>query len=957
MAPTIERRLRRFRLVAAAVSSACAVSPEAIPDRRGLVLRGLRLRLRASRRRVISRERRPLYNAFLSYSHEADSWLAPKLRSALHGFARSWNQVRALRVFVDNANLAANPGLWPAIEEAMDASEFFLLLASRRAADSPYVLKEAAHWRESKPVGSVLIALTDGEIAWDDAEADFDWKRTTALPSTLRGAFPTEPRWVDLRWASGAESLSLRDNRFRDAVADLAATLHHRDKDELAGDDVRLHRRATLLFRGAAAALAALAAATTVAAVLFLGERNAAREQTRIALSRQLAAQSQLARDGRIDRALLLGVAAVRVRSTVEARSALFGALEREPRLLRELWGEGAVSSPIVFVPGSRLVAAGNDRGDVTLWDGRSGRRVRTLRSKLGVIYGLSVSLRGRFIVGTGEGGLVVWDLRGKTPTGRSLPAEEIAATAFSPDGRLATTSSDGSIWIWDKGLKRSRQLTGPRGTTSAMAFDATGRRLLTAGHNGPAQIWSTRRRRPPRNLALPRSGGGFVSVAWHENKLAAGTEGGRIARWDVRHPDVVRMLGRPGRQVSSVAFSPDGRVLAAADGASVSLWSAEDGGLIQRFATSGQPLSVAFSPSGSELATGGEAGSVVLWSRTVRLPLTRGLHVPRGVVTALAFDSDGGIIAAGTDKGAVLTWDARSGKLLPTPPAGRDEVWALGFGPHGGSLAAGYLGGSVRLLDPRHGRDIRPARQAGVGIDSVAVGRTGTLLAAGGHGMLWSWPVGARRARARRVVPDSTQTSLSTDGSAGAFSAGDGTVVLWDVAHRRNLSRTLRADFGQAVDVVLAPLGDAVAVAGVRSISVWDTRSGERRVGPLTATTDLEAGIVEVAVSDGAKTLATGDSEGNIVVWDGVAGVSLGAPLDVGKSGTRALALSRDGGRLAIAGGPGVLLTTLDEHDWQRRACGLANRGLTPAERREVGRGGAVSVRELDPCGRSPHP
>src|SRR6266542_5240965 len=122
------------------------------------------------------------------------------------------------------------------------------------------------------------------------------------------------------------------------------------------------------------------------------------------------------------------------------------------------------------------------------------------------------------------------------------------------------------------------------------MAFDATGRRLLTAGHNGPAQIWSTRRRRPPRNLALPRSGGGFVSVAWHENKLAAGTEGGRIARWDVRHPDVVRMLGRPGRQVSSVAFSPDGRVLAAADGASVSLWSAEDVGLIQRFATSGQP-------------------------------------------------------------------------------------------------------------------------------------------------------------------------------------------------------------------------------------------------------------------------------------------------------------------------------------------------------------------------------
>jgi hypothetical protein len=107
---------------------------------------------------------------------------------------------------------------------------------------------------------------------------------------------------VDVRWAQSRDDLTLRDPRFRGAVAELAAPIHGREKDELAGEDVRQHRRTMRLARAGIAGLAALALAASVAAVLAVRGQNAARaqrdraeEQARLATSRQLAAQSDVA--------------------------------------------------------------------------------------------------------------------------------------------------------------------------------------------------------------------------------------------------------------------------------------------------------------------------------------------------------------------------------------------------------------------------------------------------------------------------------------------------------------------------------------------------------------------------------------------------------------------------------------------------------------------------------------
>ena len=122
----------------------------------------------------------------------------------------------ALRVFRDKTSLSASPELWSAIEEALSQARFFVLLASPEAAASHWVDQEVRWWRENRSHDTVLIVLTDGELRWDDDRGDFDAE--SAIPPGLRGWFPREPLWVDLRWARDEQDVSMRNPRFRDSV-------------------------------------------------------------------------------------------------------------------------------------------------------------------------------------------------------------------------------------------------------------------------------------------------------------------------------------------------------------------------------------------------------------------------------------------------------------------------------------------------------------------------------------------------------------------------------------------------------------------------------------------------------------------------------------------------------------------------------------------------------------------
>ena len=268
-----------------------------------------------------------VYQAFISYSHAADGKLSPAIQSALHHFAKGWYQLRAIRVFRDKTNLSVNPGLWGAIEQALSSAEYFLLLASPRAAQSPWVQREVEWWIAHKSVEKLLIVLTDGDLAWDSRCGDFDWNCTSALPRILRGQFKEEPLYIDLRWAGTTDNLSLRHTQFRAAILDIAATIRGIPKDELDGEDVRQHRRTRWIASAAVAVILVFAIVAAWQAYVANIRRQEAERQALIARSRELAvsALSQLSVDPELS--LLLAVEAGQVMHTPEAEEALRQAL------------------------------------------------------------------------------------------------------------------------------------------------------------------------------------------------------------------------------------------------------------------------------------------------------------------------------------------------------------------------------------------------------------------------------------------------------------------------------------------------------------------------------------------------------------------------------------------------------------------------------------------------------
>ncbi|MDX6413556.1 MAG: hypothetical protein QOH23_966 [Gaiellaceae bacterium] len=417
-----------------------------------------------------------------------------------------------------------------------------------------------------------------------------------------------------------------------------------------------------------------------------------------------------------------------------------------DPRTLRRL---RSVPIPAgitaAFDSEGRHAAVGTETGSLTLVDLVSGRVMSASGAHGAALIRAEFSPDGRRLVTTADdGSVIVWDSESARPLERLVGhAARPLGVAFSSDGEtLYTSSLDGAIFEWDLG--HDRRFGTPIDTGAKEAF----------GPDLPDL--------PP--LALAPGGDRFAVRVDGSTVGIVGTEPGQARRtFDVSFGDLVNgsdVVGDP-RDVHALAWSPAGRLIAATGSSGqVEIWDVA--GAPRRVhrlrglhSVNGLPeavQSVAFSPDGAIVAaadlnhTPGTlplAGRVAAW----RVGTGHPLWPPRNLgsaAAAIAFAPDGRRMAVGLDDGRTRIVEVDSAKTQRTLPrfAENDGVTAVAFA-RDGTLATGMNSGVVRLWNPATGEEIgHPTQVAAAPVGSISFHPDGkTFATAGGSdGIVKLW-------------------------------------------------------------------------------------------------------------------------------------------------------------------------------------------------------------------------